>query len=93
MAKKKRTKQVRKVRRARRTAPQSNGLKNKTSLVVKNLLLFVALSLVFLVLYRFLPNLGILSNTFYIMTIAFGFVAIALLIALLVLWILKKVKK
>jgi hypothetical protein len=65
---------------------------NKIALDLRSLLLFVAMSLVSLVLYRFLPN-TLLTNLFYIMAIVFGFVAVGLLIALLVLEILKIVRK
>jgi uncharacterized membrane protein YdbT with pleckstrin-like domain len=67
--------------------------RNKIALDIRSLLLFVALSLVSLVLYRFIPPTNLLSNLFYVMAIVFGFVAVGLLIALLVLWILKIVRK
>ena len=65
---------------------------NKIALDIRTLLLFVALSLVSLVLYRFLPT-TLLTNLFYVMAIVFGFVAVGLLIALLVLEILRIVRK
>ena len=66
--------------------------KNKVKLVVNNLLFFVALSLVALVLYRFVKNI-ILMNLFSVMAMIFGFVAVAFFIALLVLLIKKAMKK
>ena len=68
---------------------------NKIALDFRTLLLFVALSLVSLVLSRFLPSttFTLWINLFYVMAIVFGFVAVGLLIALLVLEILRIVRK
>jgi hypothetical protein len=70
----------------------SGNIKKNIMLIVNNLLLFVALSLVSFVLYRFLPN-DLLKNLFYVMAMVFGFVSIAFLISLLVLVIMKFVYK
>lgn len=88
-----RKKRAAKTRKSRKSSSRLVNFRNKMPLVVKNLLLFIALSLVSLVLWRFVPNANIITDLFYIMAIAFGFVAVALLITLLVLWILKVVKK
>ncbi len=67
-------------------------LKKKITIVINNLLLFVALSLVSFVLYRFLQN-DILVNLFQAMSMIFGFVSVAFLITLLVLIIMKFARK
>jgi len=69
-----------------------NDTKRKITIVLNNLLLFVALSLVSFVLYRFLQN-DILVNLFYAMSMIFGFVAVGFLITLLILFVMKTVKK
>ena len=81
-----------KVRKNRKSTQRTSGFRNKIPLVVRNLLLFIAMSLVSFVLYRFIPN-TLLTDLFYIMAIVFGFVAVAFLIVLLVLWIMKIIKK
>ena len=93
MARKKRVKIVakKKVRRVKNRAPTIN-VKNKISLVVNNLLLFIALSLVSLVLYRYLQN-TFLVNLFQVMAIIFGFVAAGFLIAFIILVIMKFLSK
>jgi hypothetical protein len=75
---------------SRRNRTPNGG--NKIALDIRSLLLFIAMSLVSLVLYKFLPN-TLLTNLFYIMAIVFGFVAVGLLIALLVLEIMRIVRK
>jgi hypothetical protein len=69
-----------------------NNLRKKIALVVNNLLLFIALSLVSFVLYRFLQN-DLLVNLFFVMATVFGFVAVAFLISLLVLAVMKFISK
>ncbi len=69
-----------------------NDTKRKIAVVLNNLLLFVALSLVSFVLYRFLQN-ELLVNLFFVMSMVFGFVSVAFLITLLILFIIKFVKK
>ena len=96
MARKKRV-QKRAVKRASGKSASSknfgrNDLKAKIRIVLNNLLLFVALSLVSFVLFRFLQN-DILVNLFYVMSMVFGFVSIGFLITLLVLLFMKVVKK
>jgi len=71
---------------------KSTDVKKKISLVINNLLLFVALSLVSFVLYRFLQN-DILVNLFFVLATVFGFVSLAFLITLLILLIMKIVYK
>ncbi len=66
--------------------------KRKIAVVLNNLLLFVALSLVSFVLYRFLQN-ELLVNLFFVMSMVFGFVSVGFLITLLILLIIKLVKK
>jgi len=92
MAKKKRTKKRKSRRIARRFAGKSIGTKKKIAVVIKNLLLFIALSLVSLVLSRFLQN-DFFIKLFFVMAIIFGFVAVGFLIALLILSIMKAFSK
>lgn len=92
MARKKRTVRRAKRRVSRRVASRKVNVKRKIVIVINNLLLFVALSLVSFVLYRFLQN-DILVNLFQVMAMVFGFVSVAFLITLLVLLIMKMVKK
>jgi hypothetical protein len=68
------------------------NIKKNITLIVNNLLLFVALSFVSFVLYRFLNN-DLLKNLFQVMAMVFGFVSVAFLICLLVLVIMKLVSK
>jgi len=86
----------RRVRRARRRVSRRTALrmdiKRKIAIVINNLLLFVALSLVSFVLYRFLQN-ELLVNLFFVMSMVFGFVSVGFLITLLILFIIKLVKK
>jgi hypothetical protein len=89
MAKKKRVKKtVRKSSRLKR----SSAPKDKLKLVFKNFMLFVFLTVASLIFLYFVKN-PILVNLFNIMVIAFGFVAVGLLIALLVLLIIKATRK
>jgi len=80
MARKKR------VRRSRKSSSRNSG-RGKIPLVVRMLLVFIAFTLVSLVLYRFV------SVSFLIIAGIFGFIAVGLFIALLVLWIMKIVRK
>lgn len=93
MARKKRVKRIvrKKVRRVKSRAQKFN-VKNKIALVVNNLLLFIALSLVSLVLYRYIQN-EFLVNLFQVMAIIFGFIAIGFLIAFIILAVMKLVSK
>ncbi len=100
MVKKKRVRRVkrgrsRRVSRTSRKAPKKTGSfasKRKLWLVLNNLLLFVALSLVSYVLTRFLTN-AFFIDLFSITAMVFGFVAVGFLIALIVLLILSAFKK
>lgn len=67
-------------------------IKKKITIVLNNLLLFIALSLVSFVLYKFLQN-AFLVNLFFIMSVVFGFVSVGFLITLLILFIIKLIKK
>jgi hypothetical protein len=92
MARKKRSKSKANRKISKKSNFKIGDLKKKLTVVINNLLLFVALSLVSFVLYRFLQN-EILKNLFNVMSMVFGFVSVAFLIALLVLLILRTVKK
>ena len=70
----------------------SGNIKKDINLIINNLLLFVALSLVSFVLYRFLTN-DLLKNLFQVMAMVFGFVSVAFLITFLVLIIIKFISK
>jgi hypothetical protein len=89
MAKKKRTKKT--VRRAPRPK-KSFAPRDKIKFVFKNLLLFISLTVISLIFLYFVKN-AILVNLFNVMAIAFGFIAVGLLIGLLVLLIMKTVRK
>jgi len=86
MAKKKRT------RKTRGTNSRFPSLQSKIPLVVKNLLLFVGLAVVSFILFSLVKN-DFLMRFFNVSAMVFGFVAVAFLIVLLVLWIMKFVKK
>ncbi len=96
MARKKRVKRRTPTRTSRRVSRsksfRGNDSKRKIALVINNLLLFVALSLVSFVLYRFLQN-EVLTNLFFVMSMIFGFVSVGFLITFLILLIMKLVKK
>jgi hypothetical protein len=95
------TRKKRTVKRAKKTTVRKNKLKNifgsnspqrNIKLIVNNLLLFVALSLVSFVLSKLLiPEF--LKNLFYVMAMVFGFVSVAFLIIFLVLIIIKFVSR
>ena len=81
MAKKKRAK--------KRTVKKGVGsTKNKLNLAWKNFLLFLAIAVVSLLLYKMSSNV-LFINFFTLISMIAGFVAFAFLIVLLVLWILK----
>ena len=80
---------VRKVQRRTVSSPYS---KRKLWIVLNNLLLFIALSLVSYVLTRFLANTFFI-DLFSITAMVFGFVAVGFLIALIILLILSAFKK
>jgi hypothetical protein len=74
------------------SSSKSMNVKKKTGIVINNLLLFIALSLVSFVLYRFVQN-TFFTDLFFVMAMVFGFVAVGFLIAFLILIILKSVSK
>lgn len=93
MVRKKRGKKVvrKATKRVKHRVPKLN-VKSRLSLVVNNLLLFIALSLVSLVLYRYIQN-EFLINLFFAMAVIFGFIAVGFLIAFIILMIMKVVVK
>ena len=96
MARKKRAqrgaaKRVSKKVSSRKSLGRSDA-KRKITIVLNNLLLFVALSLVSFVLFRFLQN-DILVKLFYAMSMVFGSVSVAFLITLLILLVMKIIRK
>lgn len=93
MARKKRVVKRARKRAARVSVKSFVKVKNKISLVINNLLMFVALSLVSLVLYRYIVGNDILTNLFFVMSLAFGFIAAAFLIVLVILSIMKAISK
>lgn len=66
--------------------------RNRIKIVVKNLILFVVLSLVFYVLKIISVN-PIYETFFYFLYMILGFIALALLISLLVMLLLKALKR
>lgn len=86
MAKKKRGKRIQVSNKLISSIP------NKINLVIKNFILFLALALIFLFLYDASTDLTY-KTLFPLLSILFGFVAVAFLIALLVFLILKLIKK
>ena len=86
-------KRVKKVnRKSARKSSQLVGKKRKISVLLNNLLLFIALSLVSLVLTNFSSN-DFFINLFSVLAIVFGFIAVAFLIVFLVLLLVKALKK
>lgn len=98
MAKKKRmkrtaTKKSRKsVKKSFSKYKRATSISDKIKLVVNNLLLFIALSLVSFVLYRFIEN-KFLNDLFFVIAIVFGFIGAGFLIVLLILAIMKLISK
>lgn len=82
----------RRTTRTRRTQSVSLNIKNRIMMVFNNLLLFIALSLVSFVLYRYVQN-DFLTNFFLVISMVFGFVAVGFLVALVILLIMKSVSK
>ncbi len=84
-----------KKKRGKRTlAPNKlvSSASNKINLVIKNLVLFSALALVFLFLYDASTDPTYVT-LFSLLSLLFGFVAIAFLIVLLVFLFLRLIKK
>ncbi|MCL5018350.1 MAG: hypothetical protein M1416_01120 [Candidatus Pacearchaeota archaeon] len=71
---------------------RATSISDKIKLVVNNLLLFIALSLVSFVLYRFIEN-KFLNDLFFVIAIVFGFIGAGFLIVLLILAIMKLISK
>jgi len=93
MAKKRRTKRAKThSRRVVRHSVRHVMPLSRFTVVANNLLLFIALSLVSLVLTKFL-NGGFLTELFSVMAMVFGFIAVAFLITLLVLVAMKLVAR
>ncbi len=91
MARKKRVRRKTAKRVSKRTS-RGFGVKKKIAIVLNNLILFVALSLISFVLYKLLQN-DFLINLFSVMSMVFGFVSVGFLITLLILLIIKISKK
>lgn len=77
-----------KVRASSRTAPK----KKRFSLVVKNLILFIILFLLFLLLYN-VSNNPIYQDFFWLLALILGFIALAFLILFLTLLFIRMKKK
>jgi len=88
MAKRGRVK--RKTRRAVKVPVKSD--KRKTSIVLKNILLFVVLCVVSVILYTVSTN-EIYINLFLLLAIIFGFISVAFVIVYLVLLMIKGIKQ
>ena len=92
MVKKKGMKKVSKKRVVKKPLRFVRSSKRKINLVLRNLILFVVMSLISFVLYSVLIN-EIFKNLFSLLAMIFGFIAVAFLIILLVFLILKVMKK
>ena len=101
MAKKKRVRRAAKTRTFSRVAKKnlrrvvvkpSRSSSRKVGIVVKNLILFSILSLISWLLYG-VSNVGMYENLFLLLAYVLGFVALAFLIVLLVLLLLKLIRK
>ncbi|VVB84090.1 Uncharacterised protein [uncultured archaeon] len=90
MVRKKRARKT--ARRAKRARISSSKYSNNFKLVLHNLFLFIALSFVSWIFFKLVTN-DILDNLFQVMAMVFGFIAVGLFIALLVLIISKAIKK
>ena len=71
---------------------KSVRLRDRTDLAWRNFALFLLLFLLSFVLYNFTSS-ALFKNFFGILSVIFGFLALAILIAFIVLIILKKGKK
>ncbi len=85
-------KRARKKARKKIASKNKFNVKNKISIVVYNILLFLALGLVSFVLYQIVQD-SFLNDLFFVMAMAFGFIVVSFLILLLILFIIKVVKK
>jgi len=68
----------RKIKRAPRATKQLSP-KNRTRLALRDLVLFAVLSLIFIMLYNVSENV-IYQDMFYLLSMVFGFIALAFLI-------------
>jgi len=80
------------MKRAKRSSKSFEPRKRKISVLLNNLLLFIALSLVSLVLTQFSSS-AFFINLFSVLTIVFGFIALAFLIVFLVLILIRALSK
>jgi len=100
MVKKKKVKNKSSVRKSNRKIQSSAGKskklvrasQRKISLIFKNLILFTILFLLSFLSYNFLSN-ELYVNLFFLLTIIFGFIALAFLIVLLIFLILRIMNK
>ena len=96
VVKKKPVKKIIKKSKVKRVVNESKKLvrytKKKINLVLKNLILFVAISLLSFALYS-VSNNAIFKNLFLLLVIVSGFVAVAFLIVFLIFLFLKVMKK
>ena len=79
-------------RKSARVSHHAPGKNRKISVLLNNLLLFIALSLVSLVLTQF-SSTAFFVNLFSVLTIVFGFIAVAFFIVFLVLLLLRFLKR
>jgi len=92
MAKKKMTKK-RNIKRAINKPENLIGYsQNKIKIVLRNLIVFVVLTIISMLLYE-ISTEEIYVNLFWLLSVLFGFVAIALLIALLAILFIRVLKK
>ena len=85
-------KRAKKSRKTPKSKKVSNSGNKKVHLVLKNLILFLAISIISFILRSILAE-GLFKSFFFLLSIIFAFVAVAFLIVLLVLLALKFVKK
>lgn len=81
-----------KKRSAKKASEKVSSIKKKMKLVLKTLIFFVLVFVLSLVIYTASDN-EIAENLFLLFSIIFGFVSIAFLIVLLVLFFFKLIKK
>jgi hypothetical protein len=79
-------------RKSARKVHHAPGKSRKISVLLNNLLLFIALSLVSLVLTQF-SSTDFFFKLFSVLTIVFGFIAVAFFIVFLVLLLLRFLKR
>ena len=84
-------KRVKKTRKP--VSKKMDSKKKKIAVLLNNLLLFIALSLVSLVLTQFSSGNAFFVNLFSVLTVVFGFIALAFLIVFLVLILVRALSK